>query len=274
LNYIKEINAFYVKIETNPLTASATALWYTLLHINNRTGWLEEFTVAAAVICNKAGLPLSTFKRARNELQDKGYVTYTSRGTLAPVYRMISLVRETGDGLVDVGEREGAKPVEEKVCEKQEVVENPVEPPVSTEFTDIKAWGENALQAIDKMEQNSNEEQPVLSQSTLQFYTEHFGVLSKYARKDLQQYAQALSDAHVLQALKRAVESGNQSFQYVRGILKNWKRNKLYTMEDVLRAEREFRQRRDHGHAYKRHGFQEIIPDWFEESRRQRHKVG
>src|SRR5690625_7205312 len=96
MNYIKEINAFYMKIETYPLTASANVLWYTLLHINNRAGWIKEFTVAAVVICVKSGLPESTFKRARNELRDKGYITYRSRGTQAPVYRMISLVGEVG----------------------------------------------------------------------------------------------------------------------------------------------------------------------------------
>src|SRR5690625_2807695 len=94
MNYLKEINAFYVRIETNPLTGSATALWHALIHLNNRTGWMKEFTVAASVICFKSGLPLSTFKRARNELRDKGYIMYTSRGTKAPAYQMISLVGE------------------------------------------------------------------------------------------------------------------------------------------------------------------------------------
>src|SRR5699024_8280529 len=117
---IKEINSFYVKIETNPLSASATVLWYTLMHINNRTRWSKEFSVAAAVLCLKSGLPNSTFKRARTELRDKGYITFTSRGRQAPLYQIISLiekdeVEEGGTYTESVTNQEVTKVAHEKV---------------------------------------------------------------------------------------------------------------------------------------------------------------
>ncbi|MBP1971347.1 hypothetical protein J2Z83_003486 [Virgibacillus natechei] len=74
MNYIKELNAFHNRLETNPLSASAANLWHVLMHVNNKPGWLKEFTVAVSVLCAKAALTESTFKRARAELDEKGYI--------------------------------------------------------------------------------------------------------------------------------------------------------------------------------------------------------
>ncbi|WP_117168508.1 DnaD domain-containing protein [Paraliobacillus sediminis] len=93
MNYIKEMNAFYNQIEINPLSSSAVALWHTLMHINNKTGWKQTFTVATGVLRIKAGLKDSAFKRARIELQEKGYISFQSRGgNQAAQYEMHSLL--------------------------------------------------------------------------------------------------------------------------------------------------------------------------------------
>lgn len=92
MNYIKEINAFYDQLEWNPLSASAVTLWHALMHINNKTRWMEEFTVAAKVLMLKSGLTESSFKRARTELKAKGYIDYKpSKNTnQAPTYKILS----------------------------------------------------------------------------------------------------------------------------------------------------------------------------------------
>ncbi|MEI3598650.1 MULTISPECIES: hypothetical protein [unclassified Oceanobacillus] len=41
MNYIKEINAFYDHQEREPLLGSAVALWYTLMHMNNKNQLLQ-----------------------------------------------------------------------------------------------------------------------------------------------------------------------------------------------------------------------------------------
>src|SRR5699024_156451 len=66
------------------------------MHVNNRAHWVDEFSVAASVLCGKSGLASSTFKRARTELKEKGYIKVTSRGTRAPIYQVVSLC----DGLL------------------------------------------------------------------------------------------------------------------------------------------------------------------------------
>ncbi|QKY70280.1 DnaD domain protein [Lentibacillus sp. CBA3610] len=102
MNYIKEINAFYDCVERNPLSASAVTLWHALMHINNKAMWIDSFTVAAPVLRLKSGLTDSSFKRARTELKDKGYIDYESRGNgQAPVYRMAGLVQSGGYSVED-----------------------------------------------------------------------------------------------------------------------------------------------------------------------------
>ncbi|MGG0757302.1 DnaD domain-containing protein [Brevibacillus laterosporus] len=92
MNYLKEINSFYDRLETNPLSSSAIALWHALMTINNKAGWINEFAVAASVLCVRSGLKDSMFKKARNELQTKGYVSFKSRnGNQSALYRINSL---------------------------------------------------------------------------------------------------------------------------------------------------------------------------------------
>jgi DnaD/phage-associated family protein len=247
MNYIQEINAFYIKIEMNPLSASAHTLWHTLLHLNNRSGWLQEFTVAAAVICYKSGLPPSTFKRARNELRDKGYISYNSRGSLAPVYRMVSIVEKADEVVLD-----GA--LDDELGEMRKALKRHATKPA--EDVDVKKHATIPVKEAS------------VSQRIIQFYMEHFGKPTQPVRVELSGWIGKLSESHVYEALKRAVESGNENWSYAKGILTNWKRDQLVTIEDVLQAEKAFRMRRGSRSAQAGSGTKEIIPDWFYERKR------
>ena len=95
MNYIKEIDAFHIRQETDPLTSAAAYLWFVLMDINSRTGWKKEFSVGAPLLCVKAALSEGTFKRARKELQEKGYIHVVSQGAnRSAAYQMISLVND------------------------------------------------------------------------------------------------------------------------------------------------------------------------------------
>ena len=91
MNYIKEINAFYDRMELDGLTTSEIVLWHTLMHFHNKAGWREEITLAATSIFVKSGLTESSLQRARKLLQEKGYLVYRS-GTRnqAPGYRLLT----------------------------------------------------------------------------------------------------------------------------------------------------------------------------------------
>ena len=71
MNYIAEMKAFYDWLEINPLPSPAIVLWHGLMHIANKTGWQQEFTVATSVLSMKTGLNAKAIERARNHLEQK-----------------------------------------------------------------------------------------------------------------------------------------------------------------------------------------------------------
>ncbi|MFD1850962.1 hypothetical protein ACFSC5_13165 [Oceanobacillus bengalensis] len=71
---MKEISEFYKYVRQVPLSGSAITLWHVLMQINNDARWNDMFTVPAVSLKPLHGLTDSTFKRARKELADKGYI--------------------------------------------------------------------------------------------------------------------------------------------------------------------------------------------------------
>lgn len=93
MNYLAEIKAFYDRIELNPLPSPAIALWHALMSIANKTGWQQEFTVSVSVLVLKSGLNAQAIKRARNRLEQDGFLIWRSRGgNQAAIYHLKSLV--------------------------------------------------------------------------------------------------------------------------------------------------------------------------------------
>lgn len=88
-----EIKAFYEQIEVKQLNSSAIVLWHALLHIANKTGWQDEFSVATSVLEIKTGLNKQAIIRARKVLKDNGFIDFKKRGTLATKYSLKSLVK-------------------------------------------------------------------------------------------------------------------------------------------------------------------------------------
>lgn len=102
MNYIGEIEALYIDIETNPLSSNAMSLWFALMHVNAGAGWVKQFSVAADILRFKAGLSSSSFKRARAELREKGYIEVISSGSKSPVYEIKSRVNNTTSNVISL----------------------------------------------------------------------------------------------------------------------------------------------------------------------------
>ena len=99
MDYFKQLNAFYSQLEYNPVSATAISLWQALMHIANKTRWLEYFTVANKTLELKAGLEISSLQRARNELVQKDLLIYkkgTSR-TVHATYKLPILYEQVGE---------------------------------------------------------------------------------------------------------------------------------------------------------------------------------
>lgn len=95
MNYIMEIRAFYDWLESDPLSPSQICLWHALMYSANKSGWKKEFSVAIRVLESRTGLSDDTIYELRNQLKQKGLISWRSQGgKKSALYIMNSLVPE------------------------------------------------------------------------------------------------------------------------------------------------------------------------------------
>ena len=106
MNYIQEINAFYVWLIENPLPANCQALWHRLMAYCNQFCWKSDFTVSNTRLLDELGITKASFDRARNTLIQSGLISYRpGRGGQCGSYALNSFASqneddfETGTGL-------------------------------------------------------------------------------------------------------------------------------------------------------------------------------
>ncbi|AZA82199.1 hypothetical protein C1637_09785 [Chryseobacterium lactis] len=96
MNYIKEINSFYDWLELNSVSDSVITLWHAMMHINNKSGWKVEFTVAISTLQVKTSLSKSSIIRARNTLKQLGRLDFKERkGNQSCIYKVIAFHSDT-----------------------------------------------------------------------------------------------------------------------------------------------------------------------------------
>lgn len=95
MNYIKQLNAYNEIKAVNCLSTNAQCLYVNLLSINNKLSWADSFTVSNLVISNLTSMNVKAIERARNELKQKGYITYAKgTGSQAGRYSIIELTTQ------------------------------------------------------------------------------------------------------------------------------------------------------------------------------------
>lgn len=102
VNYLKELRSFYDYSLYNGVSTGEVALWYTLMAINNRLGWLDEFAVNNSILQQLTALSKSGLDYARNGLKQRGLIDYLpGRGNRPGKYRMISFDGNISDTVLD-----------------------------------------------------------------------------------------------------------------------------------------------------------------------------
>lgn len=97
MNYIKQLNEFYPTLDYKPLNAEAIAVYFCLLQIANKTGWIEQFRVANIVLMSKCNIDKQKLIRAREKLISQGYITYVKgrNQSEASLYSIVKLYSDT-----------------------------------------------------------------------------------------------------------------------------------------------------------------------------------
>lgn len=257
MNYIKEINAFYDWLELNELTKSAVLLWHALMHLNNKSGWQESFTVARSVIEAKTGLKKDAYYTARNQLKQAGLIDFKERGTKATVFRMFSLSeKQTTNQISDDN-------LSEKQTRDQTISQttNQTKTPTTTQ----------TINKLNKTKQNETISTAADNNRRVNCFDEYhicFGrqpspiqlqEIISFIEKD------GISEEAVCVAFRKAAEIG-ASYSYARKILNSWAQKSIRTLADVEKEQKNFEQRKKHASSKLSVIRQEKLPEWFYES--------
>lgn len=93
------------------------------------------------------------------------------------------------------------------------------------------------------------------------FYQENFGEISNYIQRELSEWVNNLSDDLVLEALKRTKDYGKE-FGYAKRIMKNWKRLEVKKLDDVIRVDKEFLEKKGKNQFKRKKFKKESLPKW------------
>ena len=95
----------------------------------------------------------------------------------------------------------------------------------------------------------------------LNFYENHFGMMSDYIRQSILKWCNDLNPELVKRALEISVEDNVLKFRYANAILLDWAHKGVDTLEKAL-AEGNARQKSKQNNYNKSSGYVEIVPDW------------
>ena len=80
IDYKKQLSEFYSILDYKPISSSAISIYFILLQIACKTGWISEFKVANGTLMSKIkNLNLAALQRARNELINNDFIRYRKR---------------------------------------------------------------------------------------------------------------------------------------------------------------------------------------------------
>lgn len=140
MDYEKEEQAFYSRLEADPLSAAAIALWHALRVISKVVGRTEGLSISQGTLCAKAGLTPKNLERGRNQLTAKCLIEWKARGKdKATVYTFKSVMRQIEAQNVAYPVVESVvKPVAETVAESVVEMGALYNPILSNVYGDIR----------------------------------------------------------------------------------------------------------------------------------------
>lgn len=225
VDYEKQLDAFYDQLELNPLTHSAVALWHALLYMRNKRELADGFTIASSVLCAKAGLKERKFYDTRNELKQKGYIDFKSRGgNLSASYFLTVLsahiadksplsansAYKTVDKPVD---KSGDKSVDKTGALVRKIEELKEGQPAPATFKDIMDVWEEVFRS--KMKPN------------------HIEMIGVYLDQD------GMTEALIIEGIERVKMAADPNMRYLWTTLNNWAKAEVKTFSDLIQHEKE-----------------------------------
>ncbi|WP_052728319.1 DnaD domain-containing protein [Domibacillus tundrae] len=228
MNYQENVDAFYDQLELNPLSSSAVALWHALLHINKKAAWITSFTVAASVLCVKSGLTDSSFKRARNELKQTGYIAFQSRkGNQSATYQMLIAVQygpqsEPKTHLSSNMDHKATCNVDHKVNHSPDHKADPL-------YRQIERQNDGPTDSPATFKDIMDSWREVLR---FEMKQNHIEMVSSYLDQD------GMTESLILEGIERVKMADDPNMRYLWTILTNWAKAGVKTIPDLVEYEK------------------------------------
>lgn len=206
MNYIKQINTFYKLIQDNPLSSNAQCLYNYLLNKCSELGWKSEFSVSNLIVCGFTSLSRQALDRARNELTQKGYLKYKK-----------GYSNQAGKYLI--------------VC---------FDTQSDTQYNaQSDTQGVHKVSTLNKLKETKQKEN-ISMQSVIDFYDQNINLITPFEFQKLQDFS-SMEPKLIIFAMQKAVTANKRNFNYIDGILKNWKAKGISTLIQAKNEEQEFR---------------------------------
>ncbi|WP_085524465.1 DnaD domain protein [Tuberibacillus sp. Marseille-P3662] len=245
MNYLRELNAFYNRMETMELSTSAIALWHALMHINNNAGWREQFTVSLSVLSGKSGLSQRMVSKARSELNEKGFIDFQPRrGSQSGQYQIRRLSEPNFE---HDSNNASSKPSNLNASKRSDNSSSP------HDLADGHSNSDSTNRSTNRSNNRSNNRSTLIKQDktkpsdmlidTLQnSFSDNFSKRATTKQLNtLQSYVeqQGFEVNLVCHALSLSGERG-KTFQYAKAILNNWVKKGIRTLDAAKKDSQAF----------------------------------
>lgn len=226
ISYIDQLNSFHTWLLTNRISSSARLLWYSLLHINNSTGWKSAFNVSMEVLKADTGLSDSAIKRARNTLLQSGLIDFSTRpGGQSSVYSVARLAAVKN--LYDRGTEPGTEPGTDRRTDRR------TEP--GTDRRTEPGTGRIPRVEEKRIEENIKAAAGARAKDTpfsnvFKAYQDNVHPITGPIEQDgLRDLLDTYGEKWVLAGIEEAAKNNGRSLKYISAILKRWEREGFKT---------------------------------------------
>jgi predicted phage replisome organizer len=250
-------------IEALPESDTILILWVKLLAQagkTNATGYIylnENIPYTDEMLATIFKRPLGTVRLALKTFEQFGMIDITDN-------HYISITNwekhQNIDGLEKIRQQTQKRVAEHRKKKKVDLLEMPSNVTVTHgNATELELDIE--LELDKEKESNTTVE----AETVFDFYQQNFGILSPFVAEDIQQWENDLNSELVIEAMKIAILS-QKNWRYATGILKDWHKKGLKTLQDVRASEVEHEKQKQTKPSYsKKPARQEQLPDWFED---------
>ena len=203
----------------------------------NRKGELDQGFFYSTIENIEKNTTLSVHKqrKALNNLKEKGLIEIKVKGI--PAKRYIKIIEKQVYELLSF----------QFVKNSQTSLSN-FEYTVSEKLSGNNNINNNKIIVVDKENEKSQEYLDEINtepKKVLLFYEQNIGLLSPFILEDIEEYQKQISEELIIEAIKRAVESGKRNWRYAKGILNNWLSQNIKTLPEVEQNENEYKNKKN-----------------------------